>query len=561
VEQSALPAGSSTAAPRSALIGDVIAGVSIAGLILPEAVAYASIANLPPQAGVIALFAGLACYALIGRSRFAVVAATSSSAAVLAAASASLAGSDAQLRMTIAFALVVVTGLLFVAAACARLGSISDFIAKPVLRGFAFGLALVIIVKQLPTMLGVAAHHPDVVRYFFDLIEQFEQWNRYSLATGVVALVVLFLLAPLKRVPGALIVIVAGIAATHWLGLAAYGVPVVGEIPVVVNTPGLAPIARGDWLQLAELGFALLLVLYAESSSSIRSFALIHGDVISPNRDLFALGVSNIVSGLMQGMAVGAGYSASSANEAAGAQSRLSGAVAAAVLLLIVLTVLPAVALTPAPILAAIVIHAVSHTLRLSTFAPYVLWRRDRVVAAGAVLAVIAFGVLNGLLTAVGISMLMLLSRLSKPNVAPLGRLGDSHDYVDIRVHANALAVPGVLILRPEAPMFFANAERMLTQVRHLCAANPSARSVVLSLEETFDIDGTTIEAITALVADMARDQRQLYLARLKEPVIAVLLRADIPGLPPTAFNYFSVDDAVGAARARAVEPSSEVYA
>jgi MFS superfamily sulfate permease-like transporter len=235
--------------------------------------------------------------------------------------------------------------------------------------------------------------------------------------------------------------------------------------------------------------------------------------------------------------------------------------VAAAVLLLIVLTVLPAVALTPAPILAAIVIHAVSHTLRLSTFAPYVLWRRDRVVAAGAVLAVIAFGVLNGLLTAVGISMLMLLSRLSKPNVAPLGRLGDSHDYVDIRVHTNALAVPGVLILRPEAPMFFANAERMLTQVRHLCAANPSARSVVLSLEETFDIDGTTIEAITALVADMARDQRQLYLARLKEPVIAVLLRADIPGLPPTAFNYFSVDDAVGAARARAVEPSSEVYA
>jgi len=546
---------------RAARLGDLIAGVSIAGLLLPEAVAYASIANLPAQTGVIALFAGLICYALIGSSRFAIVSATSSSAAVLAAAGSSLSHGSTEARIALSFGLVVITGGVFIVASLARLGSVSDFIAKPVLRGFAFGLALVIIVKQLPTALGVSAHHPDLARYLYDLLAQYRQWNAYSVATGAIALAILAVLGRFKRVPGALLVIVLGIAATTLFDLAGHGVATVGAVPVTLNTPALPQIARGDWLELAELGFAMVLVLYAESSSSIRSFALTHGDPISPNRDLFALGVANLVSGLMQGLTVGAGYSATSANEAAGAQSRLSGAVAAAVILLVVLTLLPWIALTPAPILAAIVIHAVGHTLRFSTFRPYLLWRRDRVVLVGSVLAVVIFGVLNGLLAAVGVSLLMLLRRLAQPNVVQLGRLGASHDFVDLKIHPTALSEPGVLVLRPEEPLFFANVERVFAQVRQRCHANPDARAVVLSLEETPDLDGTAIEALQALVQDLVTDGRRLLLARLKEPVIEVLARGKVAGLPPSAFSYFSVDDAVTAAQTGAAEPDSSVYA
>lgn len=156
---------------------DVIAGVSIAGLLLPEAVAFSWIGNLPPQAGVVALFAGLICYGLLGTSRFAIVSATSSSAAVLAAATASIAGGDAGLRLSLAVGLVTLTGVFFVLIGLARMGSITDFIAKPVLRGFAFGLAIVTILKQFATVVGVHPQHGDMPRFVPELLGQAARWN------------------------------------------------------------------------------------------------------------------------------------------------------------------------------------------------------------------------------------------------------------------------------------------------------------------------------------------------------------------------------------------------
>ncbi len=530
-------------------LADLIAGLSIAGLLLPEAVAYSSIARLPPQAGVIALFVGLTVYALFGSSRFAIVSATSSSAAVLAAASLSLSVGDPALRNALAFGLVIVTGVFILGASAVRLGNFSDFIAKSVLRGFAFGLAIVIIIKQMPIVLGVGAHHDDLPRYVMDLVAQYPQWNLAQIGCCGLALALLYLFGRFRRVPGALIVIVLGILATEFLDLASHGISTVGEIALTINIPGLPTLSRDSWLRLGEIGFAMVLVLYAESSSSIRSFAILHGDRVEPNRDLFALGVANLVSGLLQGMPVGAGYSATSANEAAGAQSRLAGGIAAAVLLVVVAFVLPLVALTPAPILAAIVIHAVSHTLSIERFKPYFLWQRDRVVAVAAVLAVLALGVLDGLLAAVAISLIMLLMRLSQSKLAELGRLANSHDFVDLRLHKDARAPDSVLVLRPEAPLFFANADRMLGEVRHRYR-DSKAQAVVLSLEESQDLDGTAIEALQLLADDVARDGRLLVLARLKEPVIELLLRARLANLAPECFRYYSVDDAVAAAQA-----------
>ncbi|WP_042589232.1 SulP family inorganic anion transporter, partial [Ralstonia solanacearum] len=323
------PLGAPPMPPRQRVLRDVLAGLSIAGLLLPEAVAYAGIANLPPQAGLIALLSGLVVYALIGTSRFAIVSATSSSAAVLVATVLAEPAANAGVQMALTAALVIAAGVLFMLAGAARLGGMSDFIARPVLRGFTFGLALTIVIKQLPKILDVTVHHSDTPRIALDLLREAGQANVHSTALGATALAMLFTLGRWGRVPSTLVVIVASLAAGYWIDWHQYGIAVVGAIDLQHITFGPPVLERSQWMQSAELGFALMLILYAESYGSIRNFALKHGDAVSANRDLFALGCANLVSGLLHGMPVGAGYSATSANEAAGAQTRLAGLCAA----------------------------------------------------------------------------------------------------------------------------------------------------------------------------------------------------------------------------------------
>lgn len=525
---------------------DIIAGLSLAGLLLPEAVAYSSIANLAPQAGVIALFAGLVCYGLLGTSRFAIVSATSSSAAVLAAASATMAGADNALRLVIAIALVMLTGLFFTVAGLARIGSVSAFIAKPVLRGFAFGLAIVIILKQVASVVGVHPQHSDLVRFVAELLSHIGTWNWAAAAVTLIACGLLFLFARLPHLPGGLLVIVIGIAAGEWLNLSQYGIGLVGSIDLQLAAPTLPSLSYTEWLRVGEVSIAMVLILYAESYSSIRSFAMKHGDSVSPNRDLLALGAANLVSGLFHGMPVGAGYSATSANEASGAVSRLAGWAAALTLLIIVLTLLPSIAMTPEPVLAAVVIHAVSHTLRPAVFKPYFTLHRDRLVIIAAVLAVLALGVLDGLLAAIAVSLVMLLRRLSESSVTILGQLNHGHDFVSRTLHPEAQAVTGILILRPDTGLFFANAERVLAQIRnYITAAGDNVHTVIVSLEESPDLDSSSVEALQDFCKAVIGQNKHLLFARLKTPVQQLLVRAAIPGLPIETLCALSVDDAV----------------
>jgi len=525
---------------------DLVAGLSVAGLLVPEAVAYSGIAGLPPQYGVIALLAGLTCYGLVGRSRFAIVSATSSSAAVLAAATAPLAGGDAGHRLALAAGLILLTGIFFVAAGFARLGAISDFIAKPVLRGFAFGLAVVIIIKQLPLMTVVQAHYPDLPRYALDLVEQFRRWNPAGVAVGLGALALLFLFKPYRRVPTSLLVIVLGIVAQVVWRLDRHGVGLVGEITLSFHGPGLPTLARGEWLRLGELAFAMMFVLYAESYGSVRTFALKYGDPIAADRELLGLGLANVAAGLFGGMPVGAGYSATSANEAAGARTKRAAWIAALVVLMLVLTLLRYVALTPLPVLAAIVIYAVSHTLDPAAIRVYFRWRRDRIVALSAVAAVLLLGIVDGLLVAVGVSLLMTLRGLSEPKVSVLGRLGQGHDFVNIAAHPEATPIPGLLIMRPEAPLLFANVDRMLALVRQQIEdAAGGAKALILSLEESPDLDGTCVEALMEFAEFTSRREIELLFARVHDPARAVLTLAATPHLPSSSLTNWSVDDAV----------------
>jgi MFS superfamily sulfate permease-like transporter len=537
---------------------DLMAGLSVAGLLLPEAVAYSSIAGLPAQAGVLALLAGLVCYGLTGTSRFAIVSATSSAAAVLAAATATLANGNAALRLELTAGLVLLTGLLFVVAALARLGNITQFIAKPVLRGVTFGLAIVIVLKQLPKIVDVQPQHQAIPLYAFELVQRLPEWHLPALLTGACAVLLLFALGRVRRLPAALLVIALGIVAGQVLALQRYGIPLVGAIHLELGLPGIPSLDLPHWLRLGELAVAVLLILYAESYSSIRYFALKHGDSVAPNRDMLALGLANLLSGLLHGMPVGAGYSATSANEAAGAQSRLAGWVAVLAVLLVVLTLMPAIALTPEPVLAAVVIHAVSHTLRLEAFRPYFKWRRDQVIVVGAVLGVLLLGVLDGLLLAMAVSLALTLRRFSEPNISVLGRLGHGHDFVDLAAHPDARPVPGMLIVRPEAPLFFANAEQMLAAARrHVADAGSRVQTVILSLEESPDLDSSSIEALDDFATHLAKQGKQLLLARVKEPVLAVLDSAALASLPATAMTFLSVDDAVTACSAGCPAPAT----
>jgi MFS superfamily sulfate permease-like transporter len=521
---------------------DALAGLSLAGLLLPEAVAYSGLANLPAQAGVIGLFAGLLCYGLIGRSRYAVVTATSSSAAVFAAATLALGANAAGQRLAFASILVCTTGIAFLLAGCARLGAMSSLIARPVLRGFSFGLALVIAVKQWPHIVGMHAHSTTFLALLAEIFRNFGAWQPTSLKVGVGALLGLFMLERVRHVPGVMVVIVAGIAAAPWLG--SRGVVLTGPIHLALELPAFVLPAGDRWLPLVEYALALMFMLYAESYSSIRTFALKHDDSVQPNRDLIALGVANVVSGAFQGTPVGAGYSGTSANEAAGAQSRAAGLYAAATVFALVLLFLPWIERIPAPVLAAIVIHAVSKSLRVAVFRPYFRWQRDRLVALTAVAAVIVFGTLDGLLAAIAFSIAMLLHSLSSPRLAVLGRMG-AHDFVSVERFPQARCAPGILVLRPEEPLFFANAERLLALARQRVLQQTDVRLIVFSLEESPDLDGTALECLGEFAFWLAARKIEMRVARLKEAGRDALVRANFAPLPASALDYSSVDDAV----------------
>jgi MFS superfamily sulfate permease-like transporter len=535
---------------RNLTLADCVAGASVAGLLVPEAVAYAHIANLPTQAALVALFAGLCCYGLLGTSRFAILSATSSSAAVVAAAVAGF-GPGGAARLALASGLVLVTGLYFVLAGWARLGGITHFIARPVLRGFALGIAILISLRQVLSMVGLTAARSDVASVVWTLVSGVAHWNLTGLASGASALAVLALMARARRVPAALLVLALGAAVAHWLGWPGRGVPLVGPIEWQLQRPVFPALPAGDWRRLAELGFAMVMILYSESYGSIRAFALKHGDPIRANRDLLAIGTANIVSAVLQGMPAGAGYSGTAANEAAGAATRRAGLIAGAVVLLIIELLLPFLAQVPDPVLGAVIVYALSHTFDPAVFRPYFRWHRDRLVVLAAVGAVLWLGVLDGLLAGIAFSLAMMLRGLSIPAVSTLGCLGGGHDFVSIALHPEAKSVPGLLIVRLDQPMFFANAERLLGEARkRLLAAGDAVHTLVLSLEETPDLDSTCLEALRDFFQWSATRDTRLVLARLKPQVRALLtmLVGDTQGAP--MLTNLSVDDAVHIARA-----------
>lgn len=526
---------------------DVAAGLSSAGLLFPEAVAYAGIAGLPPRGAIAAAVVGGLVYAAVGRSRFAVVSTTSSSAAIIAAIIAAIPVADER-KAGLAVIAVAIAGAMFIVARIARLGLLTGFIARPVLRGFALGLATTIVLRQIPAIVDVSIGDPDMTRFVPALLGTIPDWRVSGIAVALVSLVFLRWARRFPLLPGAFVLVIVASSLSLALNPAERGLPVVGRIDMTLTWSEFTVPDLGTLTTLAQLSLPLALILFAESWGTMRALALRRGDAIAPDRELVALGLANLAAAAVRGLPVGAGFSAGSANEAAGAESRLAGVVACVGLAALAAFAGPLIAALPRAVLAAIVISALAHALDLAPIARLRRIGRDFWVAVGAAVGVVLFGVVAGMTAAIAFSIGALLRRLALPQIARLGRLPDTRDFVDLARHPEAIAPEGIGVWRPSEPLFFGNAERILATIARAAVADPSVRVIVLSLEESFDLDSTALDALTEADERWAAGGRRLRLARARDPLRDLLRAAGAEDLERRA--SYSVDDAVASAAA-----------
>jgi MFS superfamily sulfate permease-like transporter len=538
---------------------DVVAGLCVAGLLLPEAVAYAGLAHLPVGHALSAVVVGLALYALFGGSRFAIVSPTSSTATLAAAAAVSMTGAfsvaSAVAYTQVVMALVLLSGVLLLLLAVAHQGQLSSYVSRPVLKGFGFALAVTIVIKQLPDAIGLdlpagaAGDPPHILLY---VLGHVTLWHVPTLVVALVAGALMVWLRRWPRIPASLLVMVLAIALAALLDWQALGVRQIGAVSAPHFAPALPQLPLADWIRAGELAFGLVMLVYAESWGSMRTQALATGDTLDANRELLVLGACNVGAGLLQGMVVGAGFSVTSANAAAGAQSRKAGVVALIAVLLAIGFALPVLHQLPRPVLAVAVISALWHALSIDPLLKVWHMNRDRWLLLAAVLAVLLLGVLDGILVAIGLSVLGALHRFSQPVVHELGELGASRNYVDIHVQHGAQGKLGVLILRPEEPLFFGSAERVMAEVLRQAAGRTGLHTVILSLEESADFDSTAVDCLMELRVSLQSAGKTLLLARVKTTVRDLLQRVDPTGVGSDAQLFWSVADAAEAAGASA---------
>ena len=533
---------------RSWLRFDVIAGATVWGLLVPEMIAYSGLAGLPPQAGLYTLLATLAAYAIFGTSRHVVAAGTSAAAVLLASTVGELALNHDD-YLANAAALVLFVGGLFLLAGICRLGFIAQFLSRPVMEGFVFGLAIFVTVKQLPKLFGIPAGEGDTFRQLGHLITHLGDTSGATLAVGAGALVLLFGLeryAP--KVPGGLVALVLGIVISGALDLSSHGVEIVGTVPSGFPSVGLPDIPSGNIPALIAAAGGMLLVIFSESLGAAENFATKHGYEIDPNQELIALGVANAGSGFIGGLAAGGSLSQSAVNEGAGARSEGSSLVAAVLMVVTVLVLMPVFKNLPEAVLAALIIHAVSHLWKVTEFRRYYAERRVECwLGLATLLGVITIDVLPGLVIGVVSMLLLVVYNASRPHLGILGRVpGVAGAYGDVGRHPDYQRIAGLLVIRLESPLFYANAGPVRDRVKHLVgSSDPLPRAVVLDAGANAGLDITSAETLEQLVVELRAVGVDLALADVRQPVLAMMRRSSLLALIGEDRVYHTIDEAI----------------
>src|SRR5213595_1962583 len=488
------------------LRADLIAGVTLAAYLKPAGLADASLANLPPEAGLYAcLFSGLVFW-LFCSSRHTAITVTSAISVLVGASLGDLAGGDASRFWALASCTALIVGGLGFIAWLAKAGVIVNFISESVLVGFKCGIALFIASTQLPKLLGFKGSHGDFWErsgYFFSHLGE---TNMTSLLLGLGALAVLLLGKRFfKNKPVALVVVIAGIVVASSMDLGSLGVKLLGQVPQGLPPFGLPAVHVSDLNDLLPLALGCFLLGMVETAALGRTFAVKHGYRFDANQELLGIASANVMAGLGHGFPVSGGMSQSLVNESSGARTPLSGFIASLLMLLIVLFVSGALRYLPQPVLAAIVLMAVTGLFNVAALRHF--WRADRaefVVAIAALLGVLGSGLLRGVLIGAIISLVQLLRRASRPHVAFLGRIPGTRRFSDMARHLDNEPVPGVLVVRIESSLLYFNAEHVRDVVVSRVRAEPTPpKLVVLDLSAAPRVDLQSAHALGGMADEL----------------------------------------------------------
>ncbi|MFE0101491.1 SulP family inorganic anion transporter [Streptomyces sp. NPDC059009] len=516
---------------RQWLVKDLVAGVVLTTLLVPQGMAYAELAGLPAITGLYTSVLCLLAYAVAGPSRILVLGPDSSLGPMIAATVLPLlaSGGDSARAVALASALALMVGLITILAGVARLGFVADLISKPTMIGYMNGLALVILVGQLPKLFGFSTDADGLIDELDAFVRALGDGQTVPAALavgcGCIALI-LVLQRWLPKVPAVLVMVVLAISATVALDLGEHGVKTVGRLP-----EGLPPFTVPDigWHDLGPLvagALGIALVSLADTISNASAFAARTGQEVRGNDEMIAIGTANVAAGLFQGFPVSTSGSRTAVAERAGARTQLTGVVGA-VLIVLMLVLLPGLFRDlPQPALAAVVITA---SLSLTDLAGTVrLWRQRATefwLSIAALLGVALLGVLPGVAVAVGLSILNVFRRAWWPYSTVLGRVPGLEGYHDVRSHPSAQHLPGLVILRFDAPLFFANAKSFRDEVLRAVRGMPGTRWVLLAAEPVTDVDTTAADVLEALDATLRERGVLLSVAELKDPVRAKIER------------------------------------
>ncbi len=514
--------------PRGALRGDILSGISVCVVMVPSVLAYAELAGVRPQSGLYAALGAMIFYALFTSTRRVVVGPDTTIALLAGSVVIPLAAGDPSRAADLAALLALMTGVLLVVAGRFRFGDVADLLSTPVLVGYAAGAALLLLGTQLPHLFGVAAPRDAFFLRVYDVALALPHANvpTSALGIGLVALIMLIdHYAP--RAPAALIACAIAILASQALGLAARGVAHLAAMPSTVPTPALPSIGLHDVQSLAPGAIALALLVFAEGILLARTLAEKRREPVDADRELVALGASNVAAGLVSGFPVGASTSRSLTGDATGAQTQLSQWIAAIALLLFVVFLAPSVALLPRVALAAILIAAGMRLVDLVEWRT--LLRLDRPafgLAAGVALAVLVLGVLPGVLIGVGLSLVRILLEVARPRDAVLRRLPTDRRFHDLSDDEGGAHTPAVIVYRLYAPILFANARYVANRLRSLVATSkPPARCIVLDMQAVSHIDLTALEVLRDLHEELESAGIDVRFARANRPLREQLLR------------------------------------
>jgi high affinity sulfate transporter 1 len=537
---------------RRWLTKDVVAGLVLTALLVPQGMAYAELAGLPSVTGLYTSVMALVAYAIFGPSRVLVLGPDSSLGPMIAATVLPLIGAGGSPERAIALAslLAIMVGVLTILAGVAKLGFVADLLSKPTRIGYMNGLALTILIGQLPKLFGFSIHAHGLLKEAIAFVRAVAHGETVpaALAVGICSLALILVIQRVyPRIPGVLVAVVLAILAAAIFGLGEHGVKLVGTLPRGFPKPTVPRVPFADLSRLLAGAVGIAVVALADTISTSSAFASRKGREVHANQEMIGIGTANIAAGLFQGFAVSTSGSRTAVADQSGAQTQVTGLVGAAAIILMLLLVPGLLSDLPQPTLAAVVIAAslsladVKGTTRLLRQRPTEFW-----LSVAAFLGVALLGVLAGIGIAIGLSILNVFRHAWWPHDAVLGRIEGVPGYHDVQLHPEAELLPGLVIFRFDAPLFFANARSFREQVLALAKIDPPPQWILIAAEPITDVDTTAADMLEELSGLLAKQGTSLSFAEMKDPVRQKVERYELLGAIPADRFFPTLGAAVG---------------